>query len=54
MKLFNKEQFLAATADASDSGKIRNMIKDYEPVSVGYKENISIIRVHNCYDIKMN
>lgn len=52
MKLFNKEQFLAATADASDSGKIRNMIKDYEPVSVGYKENISIIRVHNCYDIK--
>lgn len=52
MKLFNKEQFLSATADASDSGKIRNMIKDYEPVSVGYKENISIIRVHNCYDIK--
>lgn len=52
MKLFNKEEFLAATADASDSGKIRNMIKDYEPVSVGYKENISIIRVHNCYDIK--
>lgn len=52
MSLFNKEQFLAATADASDSGKIRKVITDYEPVSVGYKENISIIRVHNCYDIK--
>ncbi len=33
MGLFSKEQFFAATADASDSKKVRKMIEDYEPVN---------------------
>lgn len=52
MGLFNKEQFFASTRDASDSNKIRKMIENFEPVSVGYKDNVSVIRVKNCFDIK--
>lgn len=54
MGLFSKEQFFAATADASDSLKVKKMIEDYKPVSVDYKKDVSVIRVKNCFDIKDN
>ena len=52
MGLFSKEQFFAATADASDSKKVRKMIEDYEPVPIAYKKDVLIVRVRNCFDIK--
>lgn len=52
MALFSKEQFFAATADASDSKKVRKMIEDYEPVPIAYKKDVLIVRVRNCFDIK--
>lgn len=50
MGLFSKTEFLNATKDASDSNKIAKIIKDYQPVDVGYKSNRKTIEVFNCYE----
>lgn len=52
MHLFNKEQFLNATKDASDSNKVAKMIKDYISEDVSYKKNVVTIEVKNCFDKK--
>lgn len=52
MNLFNKELFLQANKDASDSNKITKMIAEYEPEDVGYKKDTKRIVVRNCYAIK--
>lgn len=52
MKLFNKEEFLKANRDASDSNKIAKLISEYVPENVGYKSGMNKIIVRNCYDIK--
>lgn len=52
MGLFDKEQFLNATRDASDSNKIAKMIADYIPEDISYKKDVVTIEVRNCYEKK--
>ena len=50
MGLFTKEDYLNATADASDSNKIRKMISGYIPSPTGYKEDKARVIVKNGFD----
>lgn len=52
MKLFDKEQYLNATRDASDTNKVKKMIAEYEPNDIGYQKNSKRIIVKNGYEIR--
>lgn len=52
MKLFSRDEFVLAVADASDSNKIRKMIDSYVPNDAGYKKDVSVISVKNAYKFK--
>lgn len=52
MGIFDKDGFLEATRDASDSNKIARMLENYVLHPVSYKTGESLVIVNNGYDIK--
>lgn len=54
MRLFSRDEFCLAIADASDSNKVRRMIDSYVPQKTDYKKDVSIISVKNAYRFKDN
>lgn len=52
MNLFTVDKFLSATSDASDSNKVKAIIKDYVPKEIGYKNDKNLISVKNGYAAK--
>ena len=54
MGLFNKWQFANATADASDSRKVKKMLKEYQPHPIDYKKDVKLIQVFHAYEIRKN
>lgn len=54
MGLFNKWQFINATADASDSRKVKRMLEEYRPYPIDYKKDMKLIQVFRAYEIRKN
>lgn len=54
MGLFNKWQFINATADASDSRKVKRMLEEYRPHPINYKQDVKLIQVFYVYEIRKN
>lgn len=54
MGLFNKWQFINATADASDSRKVKKMLKEYRPHPIDYKKDMKLVQVFHAYEIRKN
>lgn len=54
MGLFNKWQFINATADASDSRKVKRMLEEYRPHPIDYKKDMKLIQVFRAYEIRKN
>lgn len=54
MGLFNKWQFINATADASDSRKVKRMLEEYRPHPINYKQDVKLIQVFYAYEIRKN
>lgn len=54
MGLFNKWQFINATADASDSRKVKRMLEEYRPHHINYKQDVKLIQVFRAYEIRKN
>lgn len=54
MGLFNKWQFINATADASDSRKVKRMLGEYRPHPINYKQDAKLIQVFHAYEIRKN
>ena len=54
MVLFNKWQFINATADASDSRKVKRMLEEYRPHPINYKQDVKLIQVFYAYEIRKN
>lgn len=54
MGLFNKWQFINATADAGDSRKVKRMLEEYRPHPIDYKKDMKLIQVFRAYEIRKN
>lgn len=54
MGLFNKWQFINATADASDSRRVKRMLEEYRPHPIDYKKDMKLIQVFRAYEIRKN
>ena len=54
MGLFNKWQFINATADAGDSRKVKRMLEEYRPHPINYKQDVKLIQVFHAYEIRKN
>lgn len=54
MGLFNRWQFINATADASDSRKVKRMLEEYRPYPIDYKKDMKLIQVFRAYEIRKN
>lgn len=54
MGLFNKWQFINATADAGDSRKVKRMLEEYRPYPIDYKKDMKLIQVFRAYEIRKN
>lgn len=54
MGLFNKWQFINATADAGDSRKVKRMLEEYRPHPINYKQDVKLIQVFYAYEIRKN
>ena len=54
MGLFNKWQFINATADANDSRKVKRMLEEYRPYPIDYKKDMKLIQVFRAYEIRKN
>lgn len=54
MGLFNKWQFINATADADDSRKVKRMLEEYRPHPIDYKKDMKLIQVFRAYEIRKN
>lgn len=54
MGLFNKWQFINATADAGDSRKVKRMLEEYRPHPIDYKKDMKLIQVFCAYEIRKN
>lgn len=54
MGLFNRWQFINATADASDSQKVKRMLEEYRPHPIDYKKDVKLIQVFHAYEIRKN
>ena len=52
MKIFSRDEYLKATADAADSGKVRKMIDRYVPKDTKYKEDMARLVIRNGYEKK--
>ena len=52
MGLFNKWQFLHATADATDSRKVKKMLEEYIPHPIDYRKDAKLIQVFHAYEIR--
>ena len=54
MGLFNKWQFINATADAGDSRKVKRMLEEYRPYPIDYKKDMKLIQVFRAYENRKN
>lgn len=54
MGLFNKWQFINATADAGDSRKVKRMLEEYRPHPIDYKKDMKLIQVFRAYESRKN
>lgn len=52
MELFNKWQFANATADASDSRKVKKILEEYRPHPIDYKQDAKLVQVFHAYEIR--
>lgn len=52
MGLFNRYQFINATADASDSRKVAKILERYKPHPIEYKKEMELIQVFHAYKFR--
>ncbi|MBQ7818462.1 MAG: hypothetical protein IJ341_02075 [Bacteroidales bacterium] len=52
MGLFTKSDVLEMREDSSSSRKVKNILSEYEPTPIPYKQDETRIVVRNCYSIK--